>query len=70
MHDRAAWLAAVLEAEERSEVSRSHAGFLARSCFLYLCQWSFTDGSGPCREPDIRMIVEMVLGVACTDRLR
>lgn len=38
--------------------------------FLYLCQWSLTDSSGCYREPDIRMIVEMVLRVKRTDLLR
>jgi hypothetical protein len=37
---------------------------------MYLCQWSLTDGSGCYREPDIRLIIEMALRVACTDRLR
>lgn len=41
-----------------------------KSCFLYLCHCPLTDYSGCYREPDIRLIIEMALRVACTDRLR
>lgn len=59
-----------LEVELLSSLVFSRKTNGVESCFLYLCQWSLTDCSGCYREPDIRMIIEMALRVACTDRLR